>query len=85
MKPNNPFNRQLQVWATLFGSRATLETNLAYMGQYKYLQDFFNLTFERKWGFSTPFCKKKHYKRNMYCIITQKIKLDNLKNVRGPY
>ncbi len=30
-----------QEWATLLGSRATLETNLVYAGHYKYPKDLF--------------------------------------------
>jgi len=37
-----------QGWVTLFASRATLETNLVYMGQYRHHKDLFNLNFEKK-------------------------------------
>ena len=37
-----------QRWATLFGSRATLVTNLVDAGQYKNRMYSFSLTFERK-------------------------------------
>ena len=47
-----------QWWATLFGSRATLATNLVYTGQYKYNKDLFDLAFERKWVFKVHFLKR---------------------------
>jgi len=53
------FNRQLfsfyiidglmQGWPTAFGSRATLEVNLVYAGNYKYRKGLYILTFEKRW------------------------------------
>ncbi len=48
-----------QGWATLFDSRATLETKLVGAGQYKYNKDLFGMTFEKKWAFRSPFSEKK--------------------------
>ncbi len=47
-----------QWWATLFGLRATLKTKLVYAGQYKYYIDLYDLTFERKWAYSSLFSKR---------------------------
>ncbi len=48
------FDKDLdQRWATLYGSRATLETSLVCRFHY-YL---FNLNFESKWAFSSSFSK----------------------------
>ncbi len=55
----HPLNQR---WATLIATQATLERNLVYAGQYKYHKDLFNMTFERKLAFSSPFSKKKHFK-----------------------
>ncbi len=49
----------MQGWATLLDSRATLETKLVGAGQYKHNKDLFDLTFEKKWAFSSPFSQKK--------------------------
>ena len=48
----------IQWWATLFGSQATLATNLVYTGQYTYNKDLFDLAFERKWVFKVHFLKR---------------------------
>ncbi len=40
--------------ATIFGSRATLETKMVYAGQYKYHMYLFDLTFERKLDINSP-------------------------------
>ncbi len=48
-----------QGWATLFDSRATSVTNLVDAGQYKYNKDLFDMTFEKKCAFSSPFSQKK--------------------------
>ena len=45
-----------QGWATLFDSRATLETNLVYAGHYKYTEDIFidkTMFFVNLWKIST--------------------------------
>jgi len=45
--------------ATLYGSRATLETKLLMWASFKRHIDLFNLTFfKRKWAFSSPFSKR---------------------------
>ncbi len=41
----------LQGWATIFGSRVILETNLVYAGHYESIY----FTCEEKWGLSKPF------------------------------
>ncbi len=38
-----------QVWATLFGSRATLEKKVVYAGQYKYHTTYFILLLREIW------------------------------------
>jgi len=53
-----------QGWATLLGSRATLETKLFYADHYEHHMELFDLTIERKWSFRSPFSKKKHLKRH---------------------
>jgi hypothetical protein len=61
-----------QGWITLFGTRATLETNLIYAGQFMY---HLNFNFEKKWAFRSPLSKIKYFKRHFQCFI-------NLNNVR---
>ncbi len=56
---NGKFVTLEQGWATLFDSRATLVTNLVDAGQYKYNKDLFDMTFEKKCAFSSPFSQKK--------------------------
>jgi hypothetical protein len=60
----NTLNGLQQGWATLFGSRATLETKFVYAGQYKNPMGLFDFIFKRKWVFGCPFSKKKHFKRH---------------------
>jgi hypothetical protein len=49
----------VQGWATLFDSWATLVTNLVDAGQYKYNKDLFDMTFEKKCAYRSPFSQKK--------------------------
>jgi hypothetical protein len=45
-------------WATLFDSRATLETKLVDVGLYKYDKDQFDMTFEKNGLLAVHFLKK---------------------------
>jgi len=69
------FRLEVSLWATLFGSQATLETNLVYAGQYKYHKGFFNLTIERKWVFRSMFSKLKVTIRGAFLMFYQNIKM----------
>ena len=51
--------RLKQGWATLFDSRAALETKLVGAGKNKCNKDLFDMTYEKKWAFSRPFSQKK--------------------------
>jgi hypothetical protein len=55
------FQGLYQEWATLLGSRTTLETYLVYVGQYEYLMYLFDSTFERKWALISPISKEKYF------------------------
>jgi hypothetical protein len=61
-----------QGWATLFGSRATLETKVVYAGHYKNHMDLFDLTFEKKIDFQQSNFKKEHFKRHFQCFVSLK-------------
>jgi len=61
-----------QGWATLFVSRASLETKFVCEGQYKNPMDLFDLIFKRKWVFGCSFSKKEHFKRHFLCFINLK-------------
>ncbi len=75
-------NTLYQGWATLFGSRATLETNLVYAGHNKYPKDIFI----DKTMFFINFLKISIlrgilvYKKNLLKYI-----LINFKKIRGPH
>jgi len=58
-----------------------LETKLVGAGQYKYNKDLLDLTFEKKWAFSTKMSifSKEAYQNAFYNDIS------TLKNVRGPH
>jgi hypothetical protein len=47
-----------QGWATLFDSRATLVTKLVDEGQYKYIKDLFDITFEKNVLLAVHFLKR---------------------------
>jgi len=62
-----------------------LEIKLVYVGQYKYHMDLFNLPFERKWTFYSPFLKKKYFTDDFYhSLPTKKIFAGNIKVLGGP-
>lgn len=75
-----------QRWATVFGLRATIETNLVYAGQYKFHKGIFNLALESKWPCSSPVYKKKHFKRHYSVMFNQQIKIfaGHVKVLCGP-
>jgi hypothetical protein len=73
VSPNFTLFALQQGWATLFDSRATLETKLVDAGQYKYNKDQFDMTLEKKMGFWLPiFSKEASQKAFFKCFINLK-------------
>jgi len=75
-----------QGWATLFDSWATLETKLVDAGQYKYYKDLFDMIFEKKWAYCSPFYQNKHLKRHFLMFYQyKKMFAGHIKVLGGPH